>query len=119
MNILITSAAGFIGTNLALALSQEQTNHLTLVDAKLEYFTCTLLHERANVSFQQFDVKSDNFDALVSNQDLVFHLVSTTNPTSSNNHIEAELDDNIAFFFCLGFFIIFKIRTCVRLFFVL
>lgn len=97
MNILITSAAGFIGTNLALALSQEQTNHLTLVDAKLEYFTCTLLHERANVSFQQFDVKSDNFDALVSNQDLVFHLVSTTNPTSSNNHIEAELDDNIAF----------------------
>lgn len=97
MNILITSAAGFIGTNLALALSQDKNNHLTLADSKLEYFTCSLLRERNNVAFEQFDVKSENFDALVTDQDLIFHLVSTTNPSSSNNHIEAELDDNIAF----------------------
>ena len=97
MNILITSAAGFIGTNLALALSQDKNNQLTLTDANLEYFTCPLLRDMPNIAFKQMDVQSVSFDSFVANQDLVFHLVSTTNPTSSNNHIEAELDDNIAF----------------------
>ena len=97
MNILIAGAAGFIGTNLALALIADPANTVTLADAKLEYFTCPLLQENPNVHLKQMDVKNNDFDLLVAQQDIVFHLVSTTNPSSSNNHIEAELDDNIAF----------------------
>ncbi len=38
MNILILGSAGFIGTNLALELSKNTNNHLTLVDKSREYF---------------------------------------------------------------------------------
>ena len=38
MNIVLIGAAGFIGTNLALTLAQNDKNKITLVDRKAEYF---------------------------------------------------------------------------------
>ena len=42
MNIVILGAAGFIGTNLALKLSQDENNFITVVDETLEYFNACL-----------------------------------------------------------------------------
>ena len=37
MNITILGAAGFIGTNLAIALAKD--NHVTVVDQHMDYFS--------------------------------------------------------------------------------
>lgn len=97
MKILIVGGAGFLGTNLALELLKDEKNTITLMDTKIEYFTVPELKKSSNVFFKQLDVREDDLDCFLREQDYVFHLVSTTNPTSSNNNIEAELHDNISF----------------------
>lgn len=94
MNIVILGAAGFIGTNLALKLSQDENNFITVVDETLEYFNACL--NRDNIRMQAinyFDCRK--LDAVIAGNDVLYHLVSTNNPTSSNRHIGTEIEDNI------------------------
>lgn len=96
MNILILGAAGFIGTNLAIKLAKDSTNIITMVDGSRMYFSAI---ERLNISNiriveSSFDLSTD-FDTLLTNQDVVYHLVSTTVPTTSNQHIPDELTANV------------------------
>lgn len=94
MNIVILGAAGFIGTNLALKLSQDENNFVTVVDEKLEYFNACL--NKNNVRLQAINYfDRNNLDDVISGNDILYHLVSTNNPTSSNRHIGAEIEDNI------------------------
>ncbi len=97
MRVLIVGAAGFIGTNLALELSKNENNQITLADVNKDFFVVEELNNRDNVELREFSIYSENYTDLLENQDIVFHLVSTTNPTSSNSNIEQELNANISF----------------------
>lgn len=96
MEITLIGGAGFIGTNLAIALSKNPDNKLTIIDRE-DFFFDTL--RKLNLSNVQFKVASFNmdsdFDSEVENQDIVYHLASTVFPGDSNKNIPAELNSNI------------------------
>ncbi len=85
MNIMIIGAAGFIGTNLTMQLAKDNENKITLVDKSRMLFSAVESMNFGNVSIKEasFELETD-FDELVSGQDIIYHLVSTTAPTTSN-----------------------------------
>lgn len=93
MKITILGAAGFIGTNLAINLSKN--NDVTVVDKKLEYFS-TLKKFGLPIDYKCADFTTDfDYNSLLSDTDIVYHLVSSTVPTTSNQHISEELISNV------------------------
>lgn len=95
MKIVILGAAGFIGTNLALELCKQ--NELLLVDSCREYFENSPLLEESKVQIYTIgDWKKADYSEVLWNAEMVFHLVSTNNPTTSNTNIGAELEENVA-----------------------
>lgn len=96
MNILIYGAAGFIGTNIALALLDNPENKITLVDLDRKYFTCweLLISERVEIKENTFSLDTD-FDSVLCGQEVVYHLVSSTVPGTSNRGIADELEVNV------------------------
>lgn len=98
MNIVILGAAGFIGTNLTLALAQDADNRLTLVDVNRQYFQPVEKMQLSNVSFVESGLKpGTDFAPLLQGQDVVYHLVSTTVPGTSNRQIPEEIKANVVF----------------------
>lgn len=96
MNILLLGAAGFIGTNLLIELSKNNNNNITAVDKELRYFELIDEMRLPNVHIIQSDMTIEtDYNKLVENQDMVFHLVSTTVPTTSNQRIVDELNGNV------------------------
>lgn len=95
MNILLFGAAGFIGTNLALALCKDPDNQITAVDVNKDYFH-PVLKDQKNITLTQTAIGVDtDFPALFAGQDVVYHLVSTTVPTNANRQIADELTANV------------------------
>ena len=94
MKITILGAAGFIGTNLALHFLKTN-DEITLVDEKEEYFRNIPSLKSVKRVFIKFDPESLGFDEIVKEQDIVYHLISTNNPTTSNRNIGKDLTDNI------------------------
>jgi UDP-glucose 4-epimerase len=96
MNVLLLGAAGFIGTNLTIKLAQNSENNITLVDTSKLFFSNIGSMGFKNVSIKEsaFEVDTD-FDSLLKDQEVVYHLVSTTVPTTSNQQIPQELMANI------------------------
>lgn len=96
MKIIILGAAGFIGTNLAINLSKVEENQIVLVDQSKLYFKDIEKLNLQRVSFieSKFEIETD-FDKLFQGQDIVYHLVSTTVPTTSNQQIPQELMANV------------------------
>lgn len=96
MKILLLGGAGFIGTNLAIALSREAGNEITVADREASYF---LAYERLRLPGVRTVAAGlgpeADFDALVSGQEVVYHLISTSMPTNSNQHIVEELKANV------------------------
>lgn len=98
MNILLLGAAGFIGTNLTIHLAKNSENKLRLVDKKLSYFEHIETKFMPNVEILESALdENTDFDTLLRKQDIVYHLVSTTAPTTSNQHISQELQANVIF----------------------
>ena len=96
MHIAIFGAASFIGTNLAMSLAKN--NQLLLIDKKKEYFQNKELLNRDGIYFKEAAMDCTmEFDVLINGCDMVYHLVSTTNPSTSNLDISAELNNNISF----------------------
>ena len=102
MKIAIMGSAGFVGTNLAIALLRsdyvsDDITKLVLVDEKTEYFDSNPIknEERVKIVTRNFQPNT-NFSDLVEDMDMVFHLISTTNPTISNQHISDEITVNVA-----------------------
>lgn len=96
MNILILGAAGFIGTNLTLQLSLNKKDLITVVDQEISYFHNISSFQRNNIIIKTSSLlENTDFDSLLEGQDIVYHLVSTTMPTNSNQHIPQEFLSNV------------------------
>lgn len=95
-NVLILGAAGFIGTNLLFPLAADRKKTITLVDEKKEYFSYIDQKKHENVLiYESLINQNTDFETIVAGQDIVYHLVSTTVPTTSNQHIAQELETNV------------------------
>ena len=98
MNIILIGAAGFIGTNLTIKLAKSCENVITVVDKKVEFFESLEKMNLSNVFIKESPMEiTTDFDSLLNGQDVVYHLVSTTVPTTSNQHIPQELIANVVF----------------------
>ena len=96
MKILLLGGAGFIGTNLAIALSREAGNEITVADREASYFSAYERLRLPGVRTVAAGLGPEaDFDALVSGQEVVYHLISTSMPTNSNQHIVEELKANV------------------------
>lgn len=100
MNVLILGAGGFIGTNLVKRLAEiEIVKNIKLVDFDSRYFETIKQLNLENVKYvsMTFDQIICHFDDLCKNQNLVFHLISTTIPSTTNQHISEEINNNTIF----------------------
>lgn len=98
MNILLLGAAGFIGTNLTIKLAEKTDNNITLIDKKKTYFSNLEKFRLKNIKVVESALELDtDFDALFEEQDVIYHLVSTNVPSTSNQHISHELTANVIF----------------------
>lgn len=99
MNILILGAAGFIGTNLVKSLAKDKDNNLTLIDSDEKYFKTI---KDMNLKNSNIDIKVTSFGSnmdfsILENQDIVYHLVSSNIPSTSNQHITNDIENNVLF----------------------
>ncbi len=98
MKILLLGAAGFIGTNLTIELTKNKENDITLVDKNKLFFQPINDLHLSNITIKESELLVDtDFDDMLRGQDIVYHLVSTTVPTTSNQHISQELISNVVF----------------------
>lgn len=95
VNTLLLGGAGFIGTNLALSMVADKRTRLTIADRNYEKLSA-IIPGSLNVTYKKIDFsESTDFDELVKGQDVVYHLISTIIPGTSNRHIPEELSANI------------------------
>lgn len=93
MKIALIGGAGFIGINLAIKLAER--NEVTVIDRDISYFdTLKALNLPVHYLIAPFSMDAD-FDSQVAEQDVVYHLVSTIIPGTSNIDIAAELEANV------------------------
>lgn len=98
MKILLLGAAGFIRTNLTIELAKKTEDEITLVDRSKAFFKPIVSMDLKNVHILEADLTVDmDFDSILKDQEVVYHLVSTTVPTTSNQHISQELVSNVIF----------------------
>lgn len=98
MRILLLGAAGFIGTNLTIELAKNKEDEITLVDRSKKFFKPILDMNLKNTHIVESELTVDmDFDSILKDQEVVYHLVSTTVPTTSNKHISQELVSNVIF----------------------
>ena len=92
MNIIIFGAGGFIGKNLTLKLAENTQNQITVIDkSKKNLLEIEKFNFKNVVVCESTFNEYIDFDFLLKNQDVVYHLISTTVPVTSNQHIEEEL----------------------------
>lgn len=96
MKVILLGAAGFIGTNLVFELAKNPENIITVVDKDKSYFSVLENKQISNLNIVESELTmGSDFRTLVKGQDLVYHLISTTVPTTSNQHIAKELKGNV------------------------
>ena len=94
--ILLLGAAGFIGTNLVLELAKDKTNEITVVDRSKAYFGTIEGFNLSNINYIESSLTmDDDYLKLVKGQDIVYHLISTTVPSTSNKLVVDEIKGNV------------------------
>ena len=95
---MILGAAGFIGTNLAIKLAKLEQENIILVDQNIDYFDHIKKMNLPNVEMKEVSFSQGfDFDNLLEGVDVLYHLVSTSIPATSNQHIPQEIMDNVVF----------------------
>lgn len=94
MRVSILGAAGFIGTNLIMSLMRDVSNDILAVDESVDYFSECVREPNVRLCECRFHTGTD-FKSLLAGQEVVYHLVSTNNPTCSNHNIGKDIADNI------------------------
>ena len=96
MKVILFGAAGFIGTNLIIQMAKNQNNVITVVDRNKSYFEVLKTMSIPNLRILESEMSvGTDFERLVEGQDVVYHLISTTVPTTSNKTIPDELSANV------------------------
>lgn len=96
MKIILLGAAGFVGTNLVFELAKDPANRITVVDREESYFQNIRNRQLENVTLVESQLTVDtDFEELVKGQEVVYHLISTTVPTTSNQAISEEMKANV------------------------
>ncbi len=96
MNIILLGAAGFIGSNLTLELLQNEGDFITLADRKQNKFIDAKLSKYKNFKKTRMEFnEGTDFERILDGQQIVYHLISTTVPTTSNQQIAHELEANV------------------------
>lgn len=99
-NITVLGAGGFIGTNLALYLLEKNEQKITLIDRRKEYLA-NILKTATKIQLNSISIKENelnstsSFDTITKGQDVIYHLVSSTTPSTANQNISQELADNV------------------------
>lgn len=94
--IILLGGASFIGTNLAIKLSENEENEITVVDKDWAFFKSLRELNLKNISYVKSNFENNTeFDKLLQGQEVVYHLISTTVPTTSNTHISQEINANV------------------------
>lgn len=94
MKVAILGAAGFIGTNLIMSLMRDTANDILAIDEEKSYFGRSVRAQNVRLCACSFRVETD-FKELLAGREVVYHLVSTNNPTCSNHNIGRDIADNI------------------------
>lgn len=94
-NILILGGTGFIGINLTYGLLDDTENIITVFGRHFETYPLDLQNHPRVISVQGVFHTGYDFDSLVKGQDMVFHLISTTVPATSNKNVAKEIINNI------------------------
>ena len=97
MNLLILGAAGFIGTNLAIQLAGNIADKITLVDKNEDYFFNIEKFNFSNVEIKESTLDENMDFSILEDHDIIYHLVSTNVPTTSNQHISQDIQANVLF----------------------
>ena len=97
MNLLILGAAGFIGTNLAIQLAGNIEDKITLVDKNEDYFFNIEKFNFSNVEIKESTLDENMDFSILEDHDIIYHLVSTNVPTTSNQHISQDIQANVLF----------------------
>lgn len=97
MNILVLGAAGFIGTNLSMKLVENKKDLVTLVDNSRSFFSNDDVLNSPNVLIRESSLDTDMDYSILEGQDVVYHLVSSVVPATSNQHISKDIQSNVLF----------------------
>lgn len=95
-SVLVTGGAGFIGSNLAVALVREGAK-VTIVDSMLPDYGGNLynlrdIQDKVHVNFA--DIRGHGMEYLVQGKDVIFNLAGQISHIDSVNHPEADLAIN-------------------------
>ena len=89
-NILIFGGTGFLGKNLCRSLTRNGSSVTVYAKNKIS----ELVNEFTKIKYIYSDyINETNFDKMLENIDVVFHLISTTN--ASNERIIREFQENV------------------------
>lgn len=94
--IVILGAGGFIGKNIIRKLSKDKDNYILAMDIdgkRLDYFNNPIYKNVKTYTMNFNDVHS--YEDMLEGQDYLFHLISTTVPSTSNIHIPTEFRENV------------------------
>ena len=94
MRISVLGAAGFIGTNLIMSLMQDSSHEILAVDESEGYFDACIKAQNVHWCTCRFCAQTD-FHKLLAGQEMVYHLISTNNPTCSNHNIGKDIAENV------------------------
>lgn len=93
--VLILGGTGFIGINLTMKLLRDSEYKITVYGRNYEKYPKELYDNKRVTKIKGDFGEEDGFDEIVKGHDIVYHLVSTTVPTTSNKNVAKEITDNI------------------------
>lgn len=96
MKIVILGGAGFIGTNLVKLLSIDDVAEILVVDTNDIFFENIKKLGNNKVSYKVVEfIETTDFDNIFKGAEIVYHMYSTTIPSTANQQIAEELKVNV------------------------